>query len=102
MKRLITFPIALAAMLSISLLMSDTASAQTRRTNAANGTRSFFVDQNGDGLCDNSGTRQGGGSAKGKRTGAQDGTGAKGSGVRSGNGTGLCDGGGSAAARGRR
>lgn len=89
MKTIIKTSLALAVVVALSFLFTDTASAQT---GTPKGQGLYFVDQDGDGICDNIGTRAGqksGNAIRGKGNGPKDGTGFRAGG---GNGTGVCDG----------
>ena len=101
MKRIINTAMALALVGALGVMFSHDALAQQKGTGTGRGAQ--FVDQNGDGVCDNFGTKSGqkmGNSAKGKRSGPGDGTGNMGQGPKdgtgygksAGNGTGICDG----------
>lgn len=100
MKRIISVVSMLALVAALGLFLTDSATAQTK-TPTGKGT--YFVDKDGDGVCDNLGTNVGqkmGNGNRGKGFGPGDGTGNKGQGpkdgtgfgARSGNGTGVCDG----------
>jgi hypothetical protein len=105
MKRIINATLTLAVVLALGLMFTETASAQTKGTGTPKGQGQYFVDQDGDGICDNVGTHQGqkmGNGMKGKGMGPKDGTGNKGQGPKdgtgfgsancTGTGTGVCDG----------
>ena len=112
MKRIMNTTLLIAVILAVGFMLTDSASAQQKGTGKGkvNGHGLYFVDENGDGICDNYGTHvgqkngsgtgvcdgtgpKGGGVCKG--TGVCDGTGPKGNGKGLGNGTGVCDGTGS-------
>jgi hypothetical protein len=104
MKRFTKAITALALMAALGVLATQSAAAQQKGTGT--GARgSHFVDQNGDGVCDNFGTNAGqkmGNGPKGKGYGPGDGTGNMGQGPKDGTGngaktgtctgTGVCDG----------
>lgn len=101
MKRIINTAMALALVGALGVMFSHDALAQQKGTGTGRGTQ--FVDQDGDGVCDNFGTRSGqkmGNSSKGKGYGPGDGTGNMGQGPKdgtgygkmAGSGTGICDG----------
>ena len=103
MKRIINMALTLAVILALGVLFTDSASAQEKgtKTQKEQGKGQYFSDQDGDGICDNVGTKMGqksGNGMKGKGNGPKDGTGNKGVGPKdgtgygSGNGTGVCDG----------
>jgi hypothetical protein len=101
MKRIINMALTLAVILALGVLFTDSASAQNKGTKTQDGKGQYFIDQDGDGICDNVGTNMGqkmGNGMKGKGNGPKDGTGNKGVGPKdgtgygSGNGTGVCDG----------
>ncbi|HCA81198.1 MAG TPA: hypothetical protein DEP53_15815 [Bacteroidetes bacterium] len=100
MKRIISAVSVFALVAALGLFLTNSATAQTKSP-AGKGT--YFVDKDGDGVCDNLGTKVGqkmGNGNRGKGFGPGDGTGNKGQGpkdgtgfgARSGNGTGVCDG----------
>lgn len=91
----------LSIVVALGLLFTDSASAQQKGSTKAKSQGQFFVDQDGDGICDNVGTHSGqkmGNGSKGKGNGPKDGTGNKGVGPKdgtgfgAGHGTGVCDG----------
>ncbi len=103
MKRIINAAMALALVGALTLLFSHDAAAQQKGTGAGKGAAkrgANFVDQNGDGICDNFVAKTG--TTGGNGTGVCDGTGpkGKGAGMKAGNGTGtgagtctgVCDG----------
>lgn len=104
MKRLINATLALTLVAALGILFSNDAAAQTKTP--APGQRGInFVDQDGDGVCDNLGTNVGqrlGNGMRGKGFGPGNGTGNKGQGPKDGTGfgaratnaaaTGVCDG----------
>jgi hypothetical protein len=104
MKRIINAALALALMGALGVMFTHDAVAQQKGTGA--GKRgALFVDQNGDGVCDNVGTKAGqkmGNGAQGKGYGPGNGTGNMGQGPKDGTGygaktgactgTGVCDG----------
>ena len=99
MKRFSTLTLTLSLVFALGILFSSSVFAQTKGTGTPKGHGQFFVDQNGDGICDNLGTHQGqkaGNLKKGNGVGAQDGTGfkgnGKGTGVCNGTGSGVCNG----------
>jgi hypothetical protein len=97
MKRIINAALTLAVVFALGLMFTETAAAQNKGTGTPKGQGQYFVDQDGDGICDNVGTHQGqknGNTAKGKRSGPKDGTGFKGNGPKdgTGNGSGTCNG----------
>lgn len=101
MKRSINLSLALSLVFAIGLMLSSTTFAQQKGTGTPKGQGQYFVDQNGDGICDNFGTNAGqkaGNAKKGKGFGPQDGTGNKGQGPHdgtgygAGKGTGVCNG----------
>ncbi len=97
----------LSFVFALVILSSNTTIAQQSGTGTPKGQGKYFVDQNGDGICDNFGTKVGQkNSKKANGTGVCNGTGngtVKGTGVCNGtgkgtgvcNGTGVCDGTGS-------
>lgn len=103
MKRFINAALALAIVGALGILFTENAAAQVKGTGA--GQRgALFVDQDGDGICDNFGTNAGqrlGNSSKGKGYGPGTGTGNAGQGPKDGTGygrkaglatgTGVCD-----------
>lgn len=101
MKRITTIAITLSVVFALGLLFTQSASAQQKGTGTPKGQGQYFVDQDGDGICDNVGTGIGkktGNGSKGKGYGAKDGSGNKGVGPKdgtgygAGKGTGVCDG----------
>ncbi|MFA6469701.1 MAG: hypothetical protein WCW35_12440 [Bacteroidota bacterium] len=105
MKRIINAALTLVMALTLGVLFTDSVYAQKKSTTAPEGNGQFFVDQDGDGICDNVGTHQGqkaGNGSRGKGMGPKDGTGNKGQGPKdgtgfgsgkgTGTGTGVCDG----------
>jgi len=104
MKRIINAALALALVGALGVMFTHDAVAQQKGTGTGKrGTQ--FVDQNGDGVCDNFGTQSGqkmGNGSKGKGYGPDDGTGNMGQGPKDGTGhgakmgtctgTGVCDG----------
>lgn len=101
MKRIINTALTLAVVAALGIMFSNDVLAQQKGTGKARGAQ--FVDQNGDGVCDNFGTTSGqkmGNGAKAKGYGPGDGTGNMGQGPKdgtgygkaAGNGTGVCDG----------
>jgi hypothetical protein len=97
MKRIINILSVLAIMAALGVLFTQEATAQEKGTGA--GTRSAqFIDQDGDGVCDNVGTGIGqkqGQAGKGKGYGPGDGTGNAGQGPKDGTGYGKRAGAGS-------
>ncbi len=104
MKQTIKSALTLVLLGAFLLLASHDATAQ-KKGNGAMKRGSQFVDQNGDGICDNFGTKtakKSGSATLGKGYGPGDGTGNKGVGPKDGtgygrkgstlNGTGTCDG----------
>jgi hypothetical protein len=91
MKRIINAAMALALVGTLTLLFSHDTFAQQKGAGAAKKGMSF-VDQDGDGICDNFATK--GSTKTGTGTGVCDGTGPKGKGMgmKKGNGTGVCTG----------
>lgn len=103
MKRISNAALTLTVVLALGLLYADSASAQQKGTETPKAHGQFFVDQDGDGICDNVGTHAGqkmGNGSKGKGYGPKDGTGNQGQGPKDGtgygagkgSGTGVCDG----------
>ena len=109
MKRIINAAFALVLISALGLLFTHEASAQTTPGTGKKGAQ--FVDQNGDGVCDNFGTKSGqkmGNGTRGKGFGPGNGTGNMGAGPKdgtgygtkcgsagcaaTGTGTGVCDG----------
>jgi hypothetical protein len=99
MNRIIKAASMLALVAALGLFLTDSATAQTK---SPTGKGTYFVDKDGDGVCDNLGTNVGqkmGTGARGKGFGPGDGTGNKGVGpkngtgfgARAGNATGVCD-----------
>jgi hypothetical protein len=93
MKRIINAAMALALVGALTILFSHDSFAQQKGTGTGTVKKGMhFVDQDGDGVCDNFATK---GTAKiGTGTGVCDGTGPKGKGMgmKNGNGTGVCTG----------
>lgn len=95
MKRIINISFAIVFVMALVLLTSNAASAQVK---TAGQRGALFVDANGDGICDNVGTRAGQGMNKttggrGQGTGVCTGAGAgMGTGAGTGKGTGVCTG----------
>jgi hypothetical protein len=114
MKRILKAGFIATLVFAMGILLSDQAAAQTKGT--GNGPRSVnFVDNDGDGICDNFGTNAGQrqrlgaqNGMRGKGYGPGDGTGNKGVGPKdgtgfgAGKGTGTCDGTGPKGYRGGR
>ncbi len=109
MKRIINAALTIAVVLALGVMFTDSVYAQQKGTDTPKGQGQNFVDQDGDGICDNVGTHQGqkmGNGQKGKGMGPKDGTGHKGQGPKdgtgfgsgncggtgTGTGTGVCDG----------
>jgi hypothetical protein len=105
MKRIINAALTLAVVFALGVMFTDSAYSQHKGTGSPKGNGQFFVDQDGDGICDNVGTHQGqkmGNGGQGKGYGKKDGTGNKGVGPKDGTGfgagngtctgTGVCDG----------
>jgi hypothetical protein len=98
MNRIMKAGLTLALVAALGVLFTHDAAAQQKGTGT--GKRSTqFVDQNGDGVCDNFGTKTGqhmGNSAQGKGYGPGNGTGNMGVGPKDGTGygakTGTCNG----------
>jgi len=104
MKRIINAALALALLGALGVMFTHDAVAQQKGTGTGKrGT--LFVDQNGDGVCDNFGTKAGqktGNGPQGKGYGPGNGTGNMGQGPKDGTGygaktgtctgTGVCDG----------
>jgi hypothetical protein len=104
MKRIINAALALALVGALGVMFTHDVVAQQKGTGT--GKRgALFVDQNGDGVCDNFGTNAGkklGNNPQGKGYGPGDGTGNMGQGPKDGTGygkkgglctsTGVCDG----------
>ena len=98
MKRIINATLALALMGALGVMFTHDAIAQQKGT--GNGQRgALFVDQDGDGICDNFGTKAGqalGSGSQGKGYGPGNGTGNMGQGPKDGTGhgakTGTCTG----------
>lgn len=103
MKRIINAAFALALVGALGTMFTHDALAQQKGTGTSKGVK--FVDQDGDGVCDNVGSNAGKGmgvNGKGKGYGPADGTGYKGQGPKdgtgngakgiNGTGTGVCDG----------
>ncbi len=110
MKRILSSALALSVVVLLIVGLSSTATAQEKQ--AGKGQRgALFVDKDGDGVCDNVGTKAGAANGekqnrarKGKSYGPGDGTGNKGVGPQdgtgygaknsagTGTGTGTCDG----------
>ncbi len=101
MKRIVNTTLALALVAALGVLFTHDALAQEKGTGKTRGAQ--FVDQDGDGVCDNYTARSGqkmGNAHKGKGYGPGNGTGNMGQGPKDGtgygkmggNGTGLCDG----------
>jgi hypothetical protein len=112
MKRIMNATLTVALVLALGVLFTDEASAQSKATGKGH-RGALFVDQDGDGICDNFGTKAGQNQKlgnrfgmKGKGYGPGDGTGNKGVGPKDGTGygpgTGVCDGTGPKGYRGRR
>ena len=91
MKRIINAAMALALVGALTILFSHDSFAQQKGTGTGTAKKGMhFVDQDGDGVCDNFAAK--GGAKNG--TGVCDGTGPKGKGMgmKNGNGTGVCTG----------
>ena len=91
MKRIINAAMALALVGALTILFSHDSFAQQKGTGTGTAKKGMhFVDQDGDGVCDNFAAK---GTAK-TGTGVCDGTGPKGKGMgmKNGNGTGVCTG----------
>jgi hypothetical protein len=117
MKRIMNAAMALVLMSALGLMFTHDAVAQQK--GSGTGKRgTMFVDQNGDGVCDNFGTNAGqklGNSSQGKGYGPGNGTGNMGQGPKdgtgygkksgvctgTGTGTGVCDGSGPKGSMGR-
>lgn len=90
---------AFALLLALGVMFSDAALAQQKGTGTPKGNGQYFVDQDGDGICDNFGSRTGQkmGGGKGKGYGVKDGSGTgvgpkDGTGYGAGRGAGVCGG----------
>ncbi|MFA6438882.1 MAG: hypothetical protein WCX28_06200 [Bacteriovoracaceae bacterium] len=105
MKRSMKAAFTLIVVFALASMFTESAMAQQKGTGTPRGNGQFFIDQDGDGICDNFGTHQGqkmGSGGQGKGYGKKDGTGNKemgpkdGTGFGAGNGTctgtGVCDG----------
>ncbi len=103
MKQIINTALTLVVMFALGVMFTDSAYAQHKGTGTPKGNGQYFVDQDGDGICDNVGTHQGqkmGNGQKGKGMGPKDGSGNKGQGPKDGTGYGsgnctnggVCDG----------
>ncbi len=101
MKRFKNLTLALSLVFALGILFTNATYAQQKGTGTPKGQGQYFVDQNGDGICDNLGTCTGqkvGNAQKANSNGNQNGTGLKGAGNGTGvcngtgNGTGVCDG----------
>ncbi|MFA6455244.1 MAG: hypothetical protein WCW40_00370 [Bacteroidota bacterium] len=105
MKRIINAALTLVVALTLGVMFTDSVYAQQKGTVTPTERGQYFVDQDGDGICDNVGTHQGqkaGNGQRGKGMGPKDGTGNKGQGPKDGTGfgsgkctgagTGVCDG----------
>jgi hypothetical protein len=106
MKHIINTALTLAVVLALGVMFTNSVYAQQKGTGTPKGQGQYFVDQDGDGICDNVGTHQGQKMGKGKGYGPKDGTGNKGQGPKdgtgfgsgnctgtgTGTGTGVCDG----------
>lgn len=99
MKSIINATLTIALVFALGFMFTNSSFAQEKGTGTPKGQGQHFVDQDGDGICDNFGTHQGhkmGNGQKGKGMGPQDGTGKKGQGMKGGagncTGTGVCDG----------
>lgn len=101
MKRIINTALTLSVVMALGFLFTESAYAQQKGTGTPKGQGQYFVDQDGDGICDNYGTHVGqklGNGGKGKGYGPKNGTGYKGNGPKdgtgygAGKGTGVCDG----------
>jgi hypothetical protein len=102
MKRIINTAMTLALVGALGVPVTNDVYAQQKEIAKARGAQ--FVDQNGDGVCDNFGTKAGqqkmGNGQRAKGYGSGDGTGNMGQGPKdgtgygkaAGNGTGICDG----------
>jgi len=101
MKRIMNTALALALVAALGVMLTHDALAQEKGTGKGLGVQ--FVDQDGDGVCDNFGTKSGqkmGNNSKGKGYGPGNGSGNMGQGPKDGtgygnkggNGTGVCDG----------
>ena len=114
MKRIINAALALALVAALGVLFTHDAVAQQKGTGTGKG-GALFVDQDGDGVCDNFGTKAGqklGNGRQGKGYGPGNGTGNMGVGPKDGTGygnksgictgTGTCDGTGPKGSQGRR
>ena len=112
MKRIAQAVLTLALVAALGVLFTVEASAQQKGTGKRG---ALFVDQDGDGVCDNFGTNAGqrlGTNPRGKGYGPGDGTGNMGQGPKDGTGygnkaglatgTGTCDGSGPKGVQGRR
>jgi hypothetical protein len=114
MKRIMNAALALVLMSALGLMFTNDAAAQQK--GGGTGKRgALFVDQNGDGVCDNFGTTAGqklGNGSQGKGYGPGDCSGNMGQGPKDGTGygkksglcttTGVCDGSGPKGSQGRR
>lgn len=95
MKRTLNAALAMMVMFALTAMVSTSAIAQQKGTGTPKGSGQFFVDQDGDGICDNIGTHQGqknGAGSQGKGYGKKDGTGNKGAGPKDGTGYGAGNG----------
>jgi hypothetical protein len=101
MKRIINTAMTLAIVGALGIMATNNVHAQQKGTAGTRGAQ--FIDQDGDGVCDNFGTKTGqkmGNSQRAKGYGPADGTGNMGQGPKdgtgygkaAGNGTGVCDG----------
>ena len=96
MKRILNAAVALALVGALSILATHNAMAQQKGTSAAK-RGAQFVDQDGDGVCDNFATKGGqkmGQAGARKGNGTCDGTGHSGQGPKDGTGYGKMNGGG--------
>jgi hypothetical protein len=115
MKKIVFAALAVAVMTTCAMGQSTTSEAQKKViANSPSGVTSArganFIDADGDGVCDNFGTRGGMKAKHGRGNGLGDGTGNKGIGPKDGtgfgagkgNGSGVCDGTGPKGFRGGR
>ena len=114
MKRIINAALTLVVAFALGIMFTDSAAAQGTGTGTPKGSGQYFVDQDGDGICDNVGTHQGQKNSTGQRgkgMGPKDGSGNKGQGPKDGTGlgsgnctsggAGVCDGTGPKGSAGR-
>ncbi len=92
MKQIINAALTLVVAFALGVMFTDSAYAQSKGTGTPKGSGQYFVDQDGDGICDNVGTHQGqkmGNGQRGKGMGQKDGTGNNGQGPKDGTGYGA-------------